>query len=250
MSWDIILDLLAKGESQSLIFLTRIESEQFLAQQMAALANTEGGKIVLGLDNKNGHLIGCDQDQSGILKVSEENCSPPLKIALTEVLRHDKHLLVIDIPEGDDKPYMVEDVCYIREGNSTRVAKSDEEKLIKGYEGDKDINARQKKALAYVQEQGSITNREYRDCFGVSHKTAHIELTHMVNQLLLLVTGSGRSTGYVLPGEGAQSSIFSEASSEVPVATTGQEASGYTGDVFNEQMDVIKESSEQNLEFQ
>jgi predicted HTH transcriptional regulator len=44
-----------------------------------------------------------------------------------------------------------------------------------------------------------ITNREYREAFNVSHKTAHLELTMLEEKKLVKSEGAGRSTRYISP---------------------------------------------------
>mgnify|MGYP001208699606 CR=1 FL=1 len=61
------------------------------------------------------------------------------------------------------------------------------------------FNARQLKAIEFITQQGSIKNKQYRKLFGVSHKTAHIELAELVQQEKVIIAGSGRSTCYRLP---------------------------------------------------
>ena len=60
------------------------------------------------------------------------------------------------------------------------------------------LNKRQKKALKYLKENKSIRNKVYRKIGDVSHKTAHIELTEMLQYGLIRSQGSGRSTHYIL----------------------------------------------------
>ena len=241
MSWDIILDLIAKGEGQNLTILKGIESPTLLARHVSAFSNSSGGKIVIGLDNINGHLIGSPLSREWLVDVTQSYCSPPVEANITNIPRHDKNLWIIDIKEGDDKPYMVDDICYIREAKITRVAQSDEEKVIKGYVGDKNINARQKKALAYVQENTNITNRAYRDLFGISHKTAHIELTDMVAQDLLQVSGSGRSTSYIFTDREASTL---DTPQQITV-TASTETSAEINEVFQDNAGAIKTEHEE-----
>jgi len=61
-----------------------------------------------------------------------------------------------------------------------------------------ELSSRQKQILEYLKSHPSIKNKEYRTLFGVSHKTAHIELIHLVNLGQLCSQGNGRSTSYVL----------------------------------------------------
>ena len=62
-----------------------------------------------------------------------------------------------------------------------------------------ELNSRQTKAIEFITKQGSIKNKQYRKLFGVSHKTAHIELAELVQQNKVMIAGSGRSTCYRLP---------------------------------------------------
>ena len=61
------------------------------------------------------------------------------------------------------------------------------------------MNQRQAKALAYVQENGRITNREYREiCSDVSAETLRLDLSDLVEQGILLKIGAKKGTYYIL----------------------------------------------------
>lgn len=63
----------------------------------------------------------------------------------------------------------------------------------------RNMNERQTKAIAYVNEHGSISNREYRSiCPGVSSETLRLDLLDMVERGLLLKIGSKKGTHYIL----------------------------------------------------
>jgi predicted HTH transcriptional regulator len=59
------------------------------------------------------------------------------------------------------------------------------------------LNERQRKALEVISQESSIRNKKYRQLFGVSHKTAHLELIDLVEKGYIKSTGAGRSTCYV-----------------------------------------------------
>ena len=61
------------------------------------------------------------------------------------------------------------------------------------------LNERQVKAVLYVKEKGSITNREFRELTGLSDEAARKDLVELTEKRLLRVAGKGRSTHYVLP---------------------------------------------------
>jgi ATP-dependent DNA helicase RecG len=61
------------------------------------------------------------------------------------------------------------------------------------------MNERQIRALAYIQENGRITNREYRGvCPDVSAETLRLDLVDLVERGLLLKIGAKKGTYYIL----------------------------------------------------
>jgi len=63
----------------------------------------------------------------------------------------------------------------------------------------RNTNHRQARALQYIREHGSITNREYRSlCQGVSAETLRLDLVDMVEKGILIKVGSKKGTHYIL----------------------------------------------------
>ncbi len=61
------------------------------------------------------------------------------------------------------------------------------------------VSERQAKALSYVEESGSITNREYRElCPGLSAETLRLDLADLVDKGILLKVGAKKGTYYIL----------------------------------------------------
>jgi len=64
---------------------------------------------------------------------------------------------------------------------------------------ERSMNERQLKALNYVREQGSITNREYQAlCPNVSSETLRLDLKDLVDRGILLRIGAKKGTYYIL----------------------------------------------------
>jgi ATP-dependent DNA helicase RecG len=61
------------------------------------------------------------------------------------------------------------------------------------------MNERQTRALTYVRENGSVTNREYQQiCPDVSSETLRLDLVDLVDRGILLKIGSKKGTYYIL----------------------------------------------------
>jgi len=63
----------------------------------------------------------------------------------------------------------------------------------------RNTNHRQAKALQYIRDNGSITNREYRTLIdGVSAETLRLDMVDMVEKGILIKVGSKKGTHYIL----------------------------------------------------
>lgn len=204
MNWEDIMGLLEQGEGQAVEFEKSIPTEDDITREIVAFANADGGKIVYGIDDKNKHLVGITADpdlREQIERIAKKNCCPSISVEIEVINKAGNDIVVISVPEGDDKPYRSDEICYVRDGNISRPAKENEEKGMTNPWSGKGLNKRQIRALQIITEHGDITNRDYRQAFNVSHKTAHLELTMMEDKKLVLSEGAGRSTRYILPQE-------------------------------------------------
>ena len=204
MNWNDVIQLLEQGEGQSVEFEKTIPSPDDIAREMVAFSNSDGGKLVFGMDDKNKHLLGIDLEEdtlNKILEVGRTRCVPTVTPYIDVLEKGSKKIIVLSIHEGDEKPYKTDEICYIRDGDISRPAREYEEDEIKSPWSGQDLNKRQKRSLQLITEHGNITNREYREAFGVSHKTAHIELTMLADKKILEAQGAGRNTHYILPNK-------------------------------------------------
>lgn len=194
---DLIALINDKNPVQNVEFHLRLNDPDELAKTIVAFANTSGGTLVLGIGKHTLHLVGYPHAKETIEDVCKRKISPSLNVAVSKIERGDKAIYILDIPEGADKPYRVNNVSYTRENNKIEVATAEEEKEMNPW-GVNGLNARQRQALAYLDQHHRITNKEYRELCDVSHKTAHIELTELLDKEVLVVEGAGRSTYYRL----------------------------------------------------
>ena len=90
-------------------------------------------------------------------------------------------------PKFDARPY------------SFALALHNERKKPKPPEWSRDTNHRQARALQYIRENGSITNREFRGLINaVSAETLRLDLVDMVDKGILTKIGAKKGTYYVL----------------------------------------------------
>jgi predicted HTH transcriptional regulator len=235
MNWDTLIDVMKNGENNTIKFFGNSTLNHELGEAIVAMANTKGGQIYLGIDINNYHLYGFNDSEKEVMKFLSDHCRPALTFNIASIDKSGKKIVVLDIKETEDKPYYFNDICYVMEGSTIRRAfieknsfplsksppkpkhsfdlNNSEPPLINVKIDVKEpmnqtqskpshsnpLNKRQSEALEYVKIEGSIKNREYRDLFSVSHKTAHLELVDMVERGLINSSGQGRSTHYICP---------------------------------------------------
>ena len=108
---DQVQTLLQQGRGPSADFLPKRTSRRRLAETMAAMANHEGGTILLGVSPVRGQFQGLGDVEEASDRVLQAAllCEPPLIIPLPQVVSLDdgRQLLVIEIPPGLPHVYSV-----------------------------------------------------------------------------------------------------------------------------------------------
>ena len=295
MTWNQVMALLAQGDSLTTRFIRRSDNLDPVAIAVTAMANTQGGTIVLGIDKVNCQLTGSTLPPDFLQWVSTV-ITPQVVVSLSEIQRQIHTVHVISVGIGEHQPHVYNGKIYRLDERTPSVFKPIEEEAPsrpsspvistllsesgmlgvtlsqrdgelgrsssllsespspdpspafstafassgesgKGFDhlplqapsllvspsfskalddmvgsSASDIspishvpaspqpalNERQRQALAFMAGAQMIQNKKYRSLYSVSHKTAHLELTDMVNKGLIMTRGSGRSTHYIL----------------------------------------------------
>ncbi|MCJ7771043.1 ATP-binding protein [Candidatus Bathyarchaeota archaeon] len=103
-----ILSLLRAGESQGLEYKQDVVDEKGrndLIETVVAFLNTNSGLILVGVNN-DGSIVGTRKNSEDLQRLIHDSCDPPPEnIRIEEKEIEGNRLLVVDVPEGDDKPY-------------------------------------------------------------------------------------------------------------------------------------------------
>ncbi len=120
--------MLLRGENTRRLFISHINSpnfEQQLAEGVAALANTAGGTILIGA-NQKGHISGIPSDQdtkrylyTALLKAALRS-EPPVPIwRLSEIQHPSGKLMVrIEVPTSDTAVHRLNGILFKRQGQT------------------------------------------------------------------------------------------------------------------------------------
>ena len=135
-----LLDVVAKGESSTVQFKERVikgkKSDAYdLAIEMVAFSNSQGGLLIIGVNDKTGALNGLSFDEIQatnelLVNAASDNVKSPITIFTEQVSVNEQTLIVVRIKEGSDKPYRDnKGVVWVKNGSDKRKVVSNDELL-------------------------------------------------------------------------------------------------------------------------
>lgn len=124
---------LLKGESKTLEFKAALssKSESYL-KTVVAFANTDGGRLIFGIDDKSRQVVGVEKDDvfkimDAIANAVSDSCAPKIVPDISFETIEDKTVVLVDIAAGFNRPYMLKSGgldkgVYVRVGATSRPA--------------------------------------------------------------------------------------------------------------------------------
>ncbi|MBA3063813.1 hypothetical protein FP803_00045, partial [Candidatus Woesearchaeota archaeon] len=113
--------ILQQGEGQYIEFKESFDKS--LAKEIVAFANAIGGRIFLGVDDKN-RISGCkltNKLKSRIINMAH-NCDPKIEVSVSSF----DNIVIIEVKESDNKLHKCSFGFYMREGSNSQKMTRDE----------------------------------------------------------------------------------------------------------------------------
>ena len=198
------LDLIEEGESLQIEFKRRFSTPEKIAREMIAFANTRGGYLLLGVDDDK-QIVGVESEKSEaeLIKDSAVNyCEPPVEYEIDFLEVYGKEVVIVSIPESENKPHRLQDylkeldlnksVVLVRVNDKSIQAskemirilrsKSKNQRLIKYT-----IGSNEKSVFDYLNNNETISVKELSELVNISERRASRTLVKMVRANLLLI---------------------------------------------------------------
>ena len=121
MTHESLRILIEQGESTTLEFKENFSAS--FAREVVALANTIGGKVLVGVSD-GGKIVGVRDSNTLRARIQDvaRNCDPPVRVLVEPVAA----ILVVHVSESDFKPVQCSDGFFWRQGAATQKMNRDE----------------------------------------------------------------------------------------------------------------------------
>jgi predicted HTH transcriptional regulator len=203
-----IQDLIQEGEHQMLDFKFEISDSRRIARSLAAFANTDGGRLLVGVKD-NGAIAGVRSDEEihMIQAAAEMYCQPKVEYTTEEWEINGKTVLEVIIPKDKHHKHKAPDnqgvyKIFVRVKDENLVADSE---LIKVWKADK--FARPAKIaftdtetllLHYLREHGEITLKEFQELAHISKRKAEAILADFILVGTIILVQTSQNTVFRL----------------------------------------------------
>lgn len=191
MSRQDLKNLIATGESSFLEFKHKISSPEKLAKEIAAFANSTGGKILIGVAD-NGEIVGVEsymEEEFWITQAVEDCCVPKAKVVIELISFSGKDILLVDVPEAEEKPIYVKGkkhrIVYVRRADESVVASDEMVEILKKGSSEEGITfeygERERLLFRFLNEYSDITVERFSILINTTTYTASKILINLVS---------------------------------------------------------------------
>lgn len=160
-----------KGEHQTLEFKKKIAHPEKVVREVVAFANTQGGKIIIGVDDDRtvSGLRYAEEEQYALEEAIKRYCHPPISFTSHLIsISAKKGVVVFLIEESIQKPHVVIEKpealpgkAYVRVKDKSIQASKEMREILKHSKKNKELRfqfgEKEAKLMQYLALHGSIT---------------------------------------------------------------------------------------------
>jgi predicted HTH transcriptional regulator len=199
-----LLELIEEGENIQCEFKRHFTTPEKIAREMIAFANTKGGYMIFGVDDDR-EVVGVDSEksESEMIKDAADNyCEPPLVYSIDFIELYGKEVVVVSIPESDNKPHRLQDyenefdinkaVVLVRVNDKSVTASKEMVRILRAHSANLALKKYQigqveKMVFEYLGKYERISVKELSNLVNISERRASRTLVKMVRANLLLI---------------------------------------------------------------
>ncbi|WP_128544441.1 AlbA family DNA-binding domain-containing protein [Larkinella soli] len=200
-----LVELIAQGEGIRLEFKSTIHTAYRIARTLTAFSNTVGGLLVIGVSD-DGKVPGVESEMHEMQKIEKATdflIDPAISVSYEVAIHEGRKVILIDVPESEDKPHYALD----EQGNRTIYIRSKDKsiptnRLILSGDEAPDNQLLQspnvRNLIQYLRKNETITVGRFAQLVNISGSRAGKLLHQLSEQGLLLLQDKQRPIRFSL----------------------------------------------------
>ncbi len=194
MTHDDLKRLVSFGEGPQIEFKHRVPQPVRIAREVIALANTRGGKLLLGVAD-DGEILGLKDPEEEVFALRaalDHYCEPPVTLRVEGVrVSRRREVLVVDVPESAQKPHFLVEApsgdgagtaadvartAFVRVGEHSIEASREAVRLMRAERNPTDtrftFGDTEQLLLRYLERHERVTVKQYARLAGIKERDA------------------------------------------------------------------------------
>ncbi|TNE71258.1 ATP-binding protein [bacterium] len=191
MNLQDLRNLIKTGESSFLEFKRTIPSPEKIAREMCAFANSNGGILIIGIDD-DGSLVGVESYYEQHFLLTEATnylLKPAIEPEIEIIPFKNKEIVLVKIKEAEDKPVFVdlgdEWAGFVRVNDKSIKASKEMLQVLKNRTSEEGVTfefgPNEQKLFRFLNQYERITVNEFSNLVNISYRRASRILVNLVS---------------------------------------------------------------------
>ncbi len=190
-------NLIQTGEGPYLEFKRKISTPGKIAREIAAFANTNGGTILIGVDDNKDvvGITGYFEEEYQLLQGAHDCCVPGVHIKIEMVHDGPNDVMIVQVPEAEKKPVYVKNkkkrLVFVRRKDSSVLASDELTEILKLQHSGEGVTfeygKNEQMLFRYLNEYGEITVQSFANLINQTTYRASRILVNLVSAGVLIL---------------------------------------------------------------
>lgn len=218
MNLQELTQLVSLGEGRQLEFKRRVPRAERIAKELIAMANTDGGRLLLGVDD-DGSVVGvrdAEEEEFALRQALIAHCDPPIPFSTERIpITHRRDVIVVSVPSSGTKPHYLAHIgengsrtAYVRVRDMSVEASKEAVRLMKNAGEAENVlfefGEKEQMLMRYLDKYGRITVSQFAKLANIPARAASHTLVLLTRADVLRLHAGERSDyftlAYELPG--------------------------------------------------
>lgn len=198
--------LVALGEGSHVEFKLRVPEGSRVVKEIAAFANSGGGRLLVGVGDE-GDIVGvrdADEEEYSLQEALRVHADPPIPCVVRRIpVTRRREVLLVEVPASDSRPHYVSEdgesdrrTVYIRVEDMSVEASREAVRLMRNGDGARDVRfefgEKEAKLMRYLEAYGRITVEQFARLANLPRSRASQTLVILTRARLLRIHWSAQ----------------------------------------------------------